>query len=121
MALLRRAILRSDDLPALSLSYRLMCCGSRFQSVPKEKADVLVIGAGVVGLAVARALAVGGREVLVVEAKSTFGTGISSRNSEVIHGGIYYPPDSLKVCPFPISIPLLLFTVVVSDFRISFF
>ncbi|KMZ70987.1 FAD-dependent oxidoreductase family protein [Zostera marina] len=96
MALLRRAILRSDDLPTLSLSYRLMCCGSRFQSVPKEKADVLVIGAGVVGLAVARALAVGGREVLVVEAKSTFGTGISSRNSEVIHGGIYYPPDSLK-------------------------
>lgn len=64
--------------------------------MPKEKADVLVIGAGVVGLAVARALAVGGRDVLVVEAASTFGMGISSWNSEVIHGGIYYPPNSLK-------------------------
>lgn len=83
--------------------------------MPKEKADVLVIGAGVVGLAVARALAVGGRDVLVVEAASTFGMGISSRNSEVIHGGIYYHINSLKVCP----LPLLLFTAVVSGCGIT--
>ncbi|VVP58643.1 MULTISPECIES: NAD(P)/FAD-dependent oxidoreductase [Pseudomonas] len=56
----------------------------------------VVIGAGVVGLAVARALARNGREVLVVEASEGIGTGISSRNSEVIHAGIYYPDGSLK-------------------------
>lgn len=64
--------------------------------VPREAVDAVVVGAGVVGLAVARALAVAGREVVVVEAASTFGTGTSSRNSEVIHAGIYYP-RSLKV------------------------
>ncbi|ONH94606.1 hypothetical protein PRUPE_7G023400 [Prunus persica] len=64
--------------------------------VPKEKVDCVVIGAGVVGLAVARELTLKGREVLVLESASTFGTGISSRNSEVIHAGIYYPPNSLK-------------------------
>lgn len=58
--------------------------------------DCVVIGAGVVGLAVARALALRGREVMVLEAASAIGTGISSRNSEVIHAGIYYPPGSLK-------------------------
>lgn len=57
----------------------------------------MVVGAGVVGLAVARALAMAGREVVVVEAAPSFGTGTSSRNSEVIHAGIYYPPGSLKV------------------------
>ncbi|WP_150719073.1 NAD(P)/FAD-dependent oxidoreductase [Pseudomonas fluorescens] len=56
----------------------------------------VVIGAGVVGLAVARSLAMSGREVLVVEAGEGIGTGISSRNSEVVHAGIYYPIDSLK-------------------------
>ncbi len=56
----------------------------------------VVIGAGVVGLAVARALARNGREVLVVEASEGIGRGISSRNSEVIHAGIYYPDGSLK-------------------------
>jgi L-2-hydroxyglutarate oxidase LhgO len=61
-----------------------------------ERVDVLVIGAGVVGLAVARALALKGREVLVLEAESAIGTHTSSRNSEVIHAGIYYPTDSLK-------------------------
>nr|AFK34722.1 unknown [Lotus japonicus] len=65
-------------------------------SVPREKVDCVVIGAGVVGIAVARALALKGREVLVIESGSTFGTGTSSRNSEVIHAGIYYPRDSLK-------------------------
>lgn len=61
-----------------------------------EEVEVLVVGAGVVGLAIARELALSGREVAVVEAASAHGTGISSRNSEVIHAGIYYPPASLK-------------------------
>ena len=58
--------------------------------------ECLVIGAGVVGIAVARALSQQGKEVLLIESASHFGTGISSRNSEVIHAGIYYPPNSLK-------------------------
>lgn len=61
-----------------------------------EKIDCLVVGAGVVGLAVARALALAGREVLVLEACNAIGTQTSSRNSEVIHAGIYYPFGSLK-------------------------
>jgi L-2-hydroxyglutarate oxidase LhgO len=61
-----------------------------------ERADAIVIGAGVVGLAVARALALAGREVIVLEAAGGIGTETSSRNSEVIHAGIYYPPGSLK-------------------------
>lgn len=61
-----------------------------------ERVDCVVIGAGVVGLAVARALTLNGREVLVLEAANAIGTGTSSRNSEVIHAGIYYPQDSLK-------------------------
>ena len=56
----------------------------------------VVVGAGVVGLAVARALAMSGREVILVEAGEGIGVGISSRNSEVIHAGIYYPSGSLK-------------------------
>ncbi len=58
--------------------------------------DCLVIGAGVIGLAVARALARAGREVVVVEAEDAIGTGVSSRNSEVIHAGIYYPTGLTK-------------------------
>ncbi len=61
-----------------------------------EQVDTVVIGAGVVGLAVARALALAGREVLVLEQADTFGTETSARNSEVIHAGIYYPAGSLK-------------------------
>ncbi|HEY8538471.1 MAG TPA: NAD(P)/FAD-dependent oxidoreductase [Steroidobacteraceae bacterium] len=61
-----------------------------------EEVDIVVVGAGAVGLAVARALAMRGREVLVIEAAETFGTGISSRHSEVIHAGIYYLKDTLK-------------------------
>ncbi len=61
-----------------------------------DRVDVVVIGAGVVGLAVARALALQGREVMVLEAADAIGTGTSSRNSEVIHAGIYYPQGSLK-------------------------
>jgi L-2-hydroxyglutarate oxidase LhgO len=55
-----------------------------------------VVGAGVVGLAIARQLALSGREVLVLERARQVGTETSSRNSEVIHSGIYYPPGSLK-------------------------
>jgi L-2-hydroxyglutarate oxidase LhgO len=61
-----------------------------------DKVDCIVIGAGVVGLAVARRLAQAGREVLVVEANPAIGMETSSRNSEVIHAGLYYPTGSLK-------------------------
>jgi len=61
-----------------------------------EKLDAVVIGAGVVGLAVARALALAGREVVILEGEDAIGTHTSSRNSEVIHAGIYYPKGSLK-------------------------
>lgn len=61
-----------------------------------DQVDVVVAGAGVVGLAVSRALALAGQQVLLLEASADFGSGISSRNSEVIHAGIYYNRDSLK-------------------------
>ena len=61
-----------------------------------EHVECVVLGAGVVGLAIARALAQSGREVWVLEAAEAIGTGTSSRNSEVIHAGIYYPEGSLK-------------------------
>lgn len=61
-----------------------------------EQVDTVVIGAGVVGLAVARALALSGREVMVIEKEVAVGQGVSSRNSEVVHGGLYYPTGSLK-------------------------
>lgn len=99
--MLRAAIFRN-------IKRRLSCStvpnhagGRQFSSngdgcLPVEKADCVVIGGGVVGIAVARQMALSGREVLVLEAASTFGTVTSSRNSEVIHAGIYYPPHSLK-------------------------
>jgi L-2-hydroxyglutarate oxidase LhgO len=58
--------------------------------------DAVVIGAGVVGLAIARELALGGRETIILESAAGIGQGASSRNSEVIHAGLYYPPASLK-------------------------
>lgn len=61
-----------------------------------DRVDAVVVGAGVVGLAVARALAHAGREVVILEAENAIGTHTSSRNSEVIHAGIYYPQGSLK-------------------------
>ena len=61
-----------------------------------EHVDCVVVGAGVVGLAVARALALAGREVWVLEAADAIGTQTSARNSEVIHAGLYYPQGSLK-------------------------
>jgi L-2-hydroxyglutarate oxidase LhgO len=61
-----------------------------------EQVDCVVIGAGVVGLAVAREMALQGRETILLEREASFGTISSARNSEVIHAGIYYPKDSLK-------------------------
>lgn len=60
-----------------------------------DKVEAIVIGAGVVGIAIARELALAGREVVVLEAADAIGTQTSARNSEVIHAGIYYPPGSL--------------------------
>ena len=61
-----------------------------------ETCDVLIVGAGILGLAVGRELAQRGREVLIVEKHDALGMETSSRNSEVIHAGIYYPTNSLK-------------------------
>jgi len=61
-----------------------------------ESVEAVVVGAGVVGLAIARTLALAGREVVVLEAEPAVGTATSARNSEVIHAGLYYPPGSLK-------------------------
>src|SRR5258705_2685553 len=61
-----------------------------------DRVDAVVIGAGVVGLAIARELAMAGREVVILDAEDAIGTHTSSRNSEVIHAGIYYPKGSLK-------------------------
>ena len=58
--------------------------------------ECVVIGAGIIGLAISRALAIQGREVVILESEGTIGTVTSSRNSEVIHAGIYYPEGSLK-------------------------
>lgn len=79
---------------AAAEKHRFLCT----EMVPKETADAVVVGAGVVGIAVARELSMKlRREVVVIESAPTFGTCSSSRNSEVIHAGIYYPPNSLKV------------------------
>jgi L-2-hydroxyglutarate oxidase LhgO len=61
-----------------------------------DAVETVIIGAGVIGLAVGRAMALAGKEVLILESEDAFGTGTSSRNSEVIHAGIYYPAGSLK-------------------------
>jgi len=61
-----------------------------------DRIGAVVIGSGAVGLAVGRALAQSGRETIVVESQAGIGQGVSSRNSEVIHAGLYYPPGSLK-------------------------
>lgn len=61
-----------------------------------DKVDVIIVGAGVLGLAIAERLSSKGREIVVVEKHDGFGKEASSRNSEVIHAGLYYPKDSLK-------------------------
>ncbi|KAG2258290.1 hypothetical protein Bca4012_021587 [Brassica carinata] len=82
--------------PTWKLVNRRGLSGGGAETVAKERVDAVVIGAGVVGLAVARELSLRGREVLILDAASSFGTVTSSRNSEVVHAGIYYPPNSLK-------------------------
>jgi L-2-hydroxyglutarate oxidase LhgO len=64
--------------------------------VPATDADVLVVGGGVIGLAIARSLLVNGRDVLLIEQNARLGAEITSRNSEVIHAGLYYTPQSLR-------------------------
>lgn len=76
------------------MNLRAMLSVNDMKSAPDI--DVLVVGAGVIGLAVARELASMGREVLVVEAQARPGAGVSSRSSEVVHAGVYYRPGSLK-------------------------
>ena len=61
-----------------------------------DRVDCIVIGAGVVGLACARAIAQAGLDVVIVECETAFGTGVSSRSSEVIHAGLYHPTGSRK-------------------------
>ena len=61
-----------------------------------NRIECIVVGAGVVGLAVARALALRGREVIVLERRHVIGSEVSSRNSGVVHAGLYYPKGSLK-------------------------
>lgn len=76
-----------------------LCTFARLRSmtnIEKFEVDVVVVGAGVVGLACARELARAGREVILLEANRAIGQETSSRNSEVIHGGLYYPRGSLK-------------------------
>src|SRR5210317_526122 len=77
-----------------------MVVSSRHQGPCRTKVtdqlDCVVVGAGVVGLAIARSLALAGREVVVLESEPHIGMHTSSRNSEVIHAGLYYPEDSLK-------------------------
>ena len=58
--------------------------------------DILIIGAGVIGLSIAYNLAGSGKKILVIEKENNYGKGISSRNSEVVHSGIYYPEGSQK-------------------------
>lgn len=83
---------RLGGLPAARARSRLQ---GREAGTPMDEVECVVIGAGVIGIAVARALAEAGREVLVLEAADGIGTETSSRNSEVIHAGIYYPRGSL--------------------------
>src|SRR5215831_8399209 len=70
-----------------------MACRSEPMSADVE---TIVVGAGAIGLAVARALSLAGHETMVLEQHALIGSEISSRNSEVIHAGLYYPPGSLR-------------------------
>ncbi|KAF5842890.1 FAD dependent oxidoreductase [Dunaliella salina] len=83
--------LRNAVGPSKGHGARALCTQGNAQHV-----DCVVMGAGVVGLAIARSLALAGREVVILDSNSSFGSETSSRNSEVIHAGLYYPPGSLK-------------------------
>ncbi|PRW58233.1 FAD-dependent oxidoreductase [Chlorella sorokiniana] len=104
MAACAQRLLNAAAAAGAASSPTLLCCGSPSSrpcsssaaAGPEPDTEVAVIGAGVVGLAIARQLALAGRAVLLLEAAGTFGTETSSRNSEVIHAGLYYPAGSLK-------------------------
>jgi L-2-hydroxyglutarate oxidase LhgO len=85
-----------DDFTWIWRSNNLRLLSIRLRKSIMERIDCVVVGAGVVGLAIASRLAQAGREVIVLEAVNAIGTGTSSRNSEVIHAGIYYTKNSLK-------------------------
>ncbi|MBA0848974.1 hypothetical protein Goshw_009406 [Gossypium schwendimanii] len=89
-------MLKQDVIRVIKRRFHLPKPSETWRNAPKEKAECVVIGAGIVGLAVARELSLKGKEVLVLDSAPTFGTATSSRNSEVIHAGIYYPSNSLK-------------------------
>lgn len=82
--------------PRITSDARIKSPRDIFRMHMTDKLDCVVVGAGVVGLAIARSLALAGREVVVIEAEAKIGMHTSSRNSEVIHTGIYYPENSLK-------------------------
>ncbi|TYG84220.1 hypothetical protein ES288_D01G232100v1 [Gossypium darwinii] len=89
-------MLKRDVVRVIKRRFHLPKPSETWRNAPKEKAECVVIGAGIVGLAVARELSLKGKEVLVLDSAPTFGTATSSRNSEVIHAGIYYPSNSLR-------------------------
>jgi 2-polyprenyl-6-methoxyphenol hydroxylase-like FAD-dependent oxidoreductase len=78
------------------------------------KVEAVVIGAGVIGLAIARALALRGVQVLLLEKEGVVGSGTSSRNSEVIHAGLYYEPESLKAL-FACAVAACCITIAKND------
>src|SRR5205085_4470648 len=87
---------------AVATQWRRYCCAAAINANEHSgRMQVLVVGAGVVGLAIGRAAAIAGHDVIVAEAANAIGTGISSRNSEVIHAGLYYPTGSKRAyhCP----------------------
>src|SRR5262249_57445697 len=90
----RRARLRDELRSRHALAGRELRRAASRDVSGAGRMQVLVVGAGVVGLAVARAAAIAGHDVVVAEAASVMGSGISSRNSEVIHAGLYYPTRS---------------------------
>ena len=79
-----------------------------------DRVDAVVVGAGAVGLAVARALAQAGHETIVAEAGPAIGQGVSSRNSEVIHAGLYYTPGSMKARLCVRCVPAMAWTIAVA-------
>src|SRR5262249_27657206 len=97
----RRARLCDELRGRHALAGRELCRAAGRDVSGAGRMQVLVIGAGVVGLAVARAAAIAGHDVGGAEATSGVGTGVSSRNSEVIHAGLYYPTGSRRAyhCP----------------------
>lgn len=95
--LVRKTIKPENPTRTLQIHKNLSSTGEGIGKIPRERVDCVVIGAGIVGIAVARELSLHrNKQPLVVDSGPTFGTRTSSRNSEVIHAGIYYPANSFK-------------------------